>query len=243
MLEGIKRLFGATAAPARGQKALAAWAETRQYVYRSVRESDGFVVEGRLGAQPWRMEWGPSQRNYIAGKELRLRAELGVATDLQALVMNRELHERMEKDVFDQYVEGVQTRIDTETPPEMRWLVMFPKLSGSELGTLREHFIAVSGTKPWLTSWLDGPLRDALGALNLPPAQPLVLMIGRGRLALRTALDEAEPAELERWVRLFETALREARRVVMQFHDVAGSPSTQPSLWSASAMPPEAGPR
>lgn len=242
MLEGIKRLFGA-AAPVRGQKALAAWAEARQYVYRSVRESDGFVIEGRLGAQPWRMEWGPPQRNYVAGKELRLRAELGVATDLQALVMNRELHERMEKEVFDQYVEGVQTRIDTETPPEMRWLVMFPKLSGSELGSLRERFIAVSGSKPWLTSWLDGPLREALVALAVPADHPLVLMIGRGRLVLRTALDEAEPEELERWVRLFETALREARRVVMQFHGGAGSPSTQPSLWSASAMPPEDGSR
>ena len=90
---------------------------------------------------PWRLEWGPSQRPYIQGHELRLRAEMGLAPDLQLVLMNRALQETMEKAVFDQYVEGVQTRIDNQTPPEMRWLVMFPKLSGSEMGALRERYV------------------------------------------------------------------------------------------------------
>ena len=79
-------------------------------------QDEGFVIDGRLGATPWRLEWGPSQRPYIQGHELRLRAEMGLASDLQLVLMNRELQETMEKAVFDQYVEGVQTRIDNQTP-------------------------------------------------------------------------------------------------------------------------------
>ena len=161
-------------------------------------------------------------------------------SDLQLLVLTRTLQEQMENAVFDLYVEGVQTRIDNQTPPEMRWLVMFPKLSGAEMGTLRERFVALSSIKPWLTQWLDGPLRAALASTRLPQNAPLVLMISRGRLTLRTALPEPDARDLELWVQLFETAMREARRVSSQGVD-ASAPSTQPSLWSASATPPGEG--
>ena len=130
MLDGIKRLFsGAPDAAADGWDGVAPWAKSKQYAFRAVQE-EGFVIDGRLGATPWRLEWGPSHRPYIQGQELRLRAELGLSSELQLVVMNRALQEAMEKAVFDQYVEGVQTRIDNQTPPEMRWLVMFPKLPG-----------------------------------------------------------------------------------------------------------------
>jgi hypothetical protein len=142
----------------------------------------------------------------------------------------------MEKAVFDQYVEGVQTRIDNQTPPEMRWLVMFPKLSGADMPLLRERWVALSSMKGWLLHWLEGPLTQALAALRIDPAVPIVLMIGRGRLMLRTALPDAEVAALQSWLRLFETAMREARRVANESSDSL-SPSTSPSLWSASALP------
>ena len=241
MLEGLKRWFGGGPEPARGWEALAPWAEAKQYVFRGVRESDGFVIDGRLGAVPWRLEWGPSQRSYVPGNELRLRAELGLQSDLQIVVLNRVLQEQMEKAVFDQYIEGVQTRIDNQTPPEMRWLVMFPKLSGGEMGKLKERFVAISSIKPWLVQWLEGPLSAALLAKGMDPALPFVLMIGRGRLTLRTAQPEPDARDLEPWLRLFETAMREARRVATQGVE-SGAPSTQPSLWSASSgLPPDDG--
>lgn len=237
MLDGIKRFFSGGPGGGKGAQGLAAWAESHQYVYRSVPNSDGgFVVEGRLGAVPWRLEWGPSQRPYVKGTELRLRAELGLPNELQALVLNRPLQEQMEKEVFEQFVEGVQTRIDSQTPPEMRWLVMFPRLSGSELGALKERYVALGSSKHWLTAWLEGPLTAALRSSSIAPERPLVLMISRGRLALRTALESPDERDLEPWIRLFEAAMREGRRAASQFGD-PGTPSTQPSLWSASAMP------
>jgi len=236
MLEGLKRLFAASpAAPAQDWEGIAPWAQQKQYEFRGV-QSEGFVIDGRLGATPWRLEWGPSQRPYIQGQELRIRSELGLSSDLQLVLMNRHLQESMEKAVFDQYVEGVQTRIDNQTPPEMRWLVMFAKLAGTEMPLLRERFVALSSLKDWLLHWLDGPLTQSLAALRLEPTAPLVLMIGRGRLMLRTPLADAEVESLQAWLRLFETAMREARRVASESNDSI-SPSTAPSLWSASALP------
>ncbi len=237
MLDGLKRLFSRAPAPGREWDELSDWAQTRQYTFRPVRgEEGGFVVEGRLGALPWRLEWGPSQRPYVEGAELRLRAELGLSSEVQVLVLDRLLQATMEKAMFDQYVEGVQTRIDNQTPPEMRWLVMFPKLSGAELGGLRERFAAVGPSRTWLMQWLEGPLTPALLAAPLIAGQPLVLMISRGRLTLRTALPDPVPADLDRWLRLFHAGLREARRVADQGSDPGGA-STQPSMFSATRGP------
>ncbi len=236
MLDGIKRLFsGATDAATDGWDGVAPWAKSKQYAFRAVQD-EGFVIDGRLGATPWRLEWGPSHRPYIQGRELRLRAELGLASELQVVVMNRALQEAMEKAVFDQYVEGVQTRIDNQTPPEMRWLVMFPKLPGNDMPLLRERFCALASVQSWLRHWLDGALSQGLAALRIAPEVPLVLMIGRGRLMLRTSVLDADVATLQAWVRLFETAMREARRVATE-HSDSIAPSTQPSAWQTSALP------
>jgi hypothetical protein len=243
MLDGLKRLFSRTGGAPEGWPDIAEWARARQFGFRPVRgEASGFVVEGRLGAQPWRLEWGPPQRPYIEGPELRVRAELGLPSDLQVLVLDRLLQATMEKAVFEQYVESVQTRIDDQTPPEMRWLVMYGKLVGAELGPLRDRFAAVSQAKAWLQQWLDGALAGALLQAPLVAGQPLVLMISRGRLTLRTALAEPEPPALDAWLRLFHQAMREARRVA----DLAADPghaSTQPSMFHATRTPGDDDPR
>jgi hypothetical protein len=239
MLDGLKRWLGGSAkTEVPPWEGVAPWAQSHQYGYRSV-PGEGFVIDGRLGATAWRMEWGPSQRPYIAGQELRLRSELGLASDLQLLVMNRPLAEQMEKTVFDQFVEGVQTRIDNQTPPEMRWLVMFAKLTGAEWGSfkeLKERWVALASQKSWLQQWLEGPLAAALAAARVEPGVPVVLMIGRGRLMLRTALPDADVAQLQNWLRLFESAIREARRVASD-NPESLSPSAHPSVWQQSALP------
>ena len=232
MLDGIKRWLGSPAkAEASPWASVMTWAEAHQYGFRAVPEQ-GFVVDGRLGTTPWRLEWGPSQRPYIQGHELRLRAELGLGSELQMLVMNRGLAEQMEKAVFEQYVEGVQTRIDNQTPPEMRWLVMFPKLAASEMGELRRRYAALGSIKVWLQSWLQGPLSAALEAYPRDDTTPLVIMIARGRLTLRTALAQPELRAVQSALRLFETALRESERTARAKIEPAPA-SSVPSSWTA----------
>jgi len=236
MLEGLKRLFsGAPVAPSPEWVGIAPWAESRQYAFRAVPNA-GFVIDGSIGATPWRMEWGPSQRPYITGMELRLRAEMGLPADLQVVLMNRVLQDAMETSVFEQFVEGVQTRIDNQTPPEMRWLVMYPKLPGSDMPRLRERYVAISSVKGWLQHWLEGPLTTSLTGVIVAADVPVVLMIGRGRLMLRTAVPDAQIGAVQGWLRVFETAIREARRVVEE-GATTDTPATAPSLWPPSALP------
>ena len=237
MLNQLKRWFTTSQKPKPPDPGdLEDWAHARRYTVRPVHDDSGLVIEGRTGVDTWRLEWGPAQRRYVQGQELRLRADLSFGSELQLLVISRQLQEAMESTVFEQYVEGVQTRIDDNTPPEMRWLVMFPALSGTELGPLREHFHAVGNSKSWLQQWLDGALATSLAAMPHRNPQPMVLMIGRGRLLLRTQCNEPSRQAVDAWVKVFETALREARRVATQTAS-ANAPSTQPSLWSANALP------
>jgi hypothetical protein len=224
--------------PIQGWSELVPWARAKQWALRPVREPEGFVVDGHSGSTAWRLEWGPSQRSYIHGTELRIRAELAVPRELQALVLNRELMDSMETAVFDQYVEGVQTRIDTTTPPEMRWLVMFPKLSGTELKSLRDGYSALSSFKPWLQQWLAGSLAPTLAALPTSVERPLVLMIARRRLCLRTALAQPDPAALDAWLGLFDCALQQAQGVALDALELQSS-GMQSSMFPASTMPAE----
>jgi hypothetical protein len=236
MLTGLKRLFSGSSSGAASSEwdGLLQWAKGKGYALRVVQH-EGFVVDGQAGPTAWRLEWGPSQRPYIEGQELRIRAELGLTSELQLVVLNRMLQEKMENDVFEQYVEGLQTRIDNQTPPEMRWLVMFSKLSPAEMGELAERYVALSSMKSWLTGWLQGPLAQTLALQRVEPETPVVLMIGRGRLMLRTAMVDPEVVSLQAWLRLFETAIREARRVAAEQSDAI--PSNPASQWGTSALP------
>jgi hypothetical protein len=246
MLEGIKRWF--SAAPGEGPMAgteLGRWAAQRGFSLREV-PGEGFVIDGMAGGVAWRMEWGPSQRGYIAGNELRLRAAPGVAPELHAALMTRRLAESLERRVFDDYVEGVQTRLDVDAPPEMRWLVLLPRLPAAHLGPLRSSFVAVGNSQRWLGHWLEaalpallaGALPGLLPGVDTAEEAPLMLGLTRGRLTLRTPLADAEPRLLQGWLRVFETALREARRAAEQSAADTG-PSTSPeSDWVEGEEPP-----
>jgi hypothetical protein len=219
---------------------MATWAHARHLTHRRMREPVGAVVECSLGRQAWRMEWGPSQRPYIPGHELRLVAELDVPRDLFALVLNRSLMEVLEKSVFDEFVQGVQTRIDAETPQEVRWLVMLPRLTGTELRELRERYMALGSAKPWLQTWLAGPLGAAL--INLAtlcsPQRPVVWTLGKGRLTLRTTAEHLDTETLDQWHAAFETAMRETLRASAELRDSRSSSgqSTMPAAWPRTSF-------
>lgn len=213
MLEAFRKWIGRKGKSEPSWQDIQQWADTRQFTWRDVQASEGFVIEGRHGTLPWRLEWGPSQRDYIKTPELRLRADIPVPPELQALVMNRKLQERMESEVFDQFVEDLQTRVDARTPPEMRWLVMYTPLTGFELRDLRERWAAVSNVKAWIENWVGGAFAEPLRALQADPLHPVVFMVARSRLTLRVGLQDPSVESIESWLHLFECAAREARRV------------------------------
>lgn len=238
MLKSLRRLLSRGPRPSE-PVAFQQWASERGHDYRRVRDAAGCVIEGKQGPQAWRIEWGASQRDYIAGFELRLMAEIELPRELMAMVLNRRLMESMEKTVYEHFVDDVQTRIDTDTPAEMRWLVMYAKVGPQDLGRLRERYGAVCSIQPWLLQWLASPMNDALSATmgEVAAEVPVVLTIGRGRLTLRTALATPDMAALAMWFSVFEHALREARRLGTEWRSAAaGGLTTQPSAWSHSEL-------
>ena len=237
MLGSLRRLWG-RGAKANQFGAVQAWADAQGHRFLLTRDGLGCVIEPALPQPGWRLEYGAPQRSYIATRELRLLGDAGTPKELTALVLNRELMEQMEKTVFEQYVEDVQTRIDTETPAEMRWLVMFAKLSSGELGVLRDRYAAVCSVKTWGAQWLAGPLGDALAATVGPTLAdtPVVLALSRGRLTLRVEAAEPDGAELSRWHSVLQQGTRQARRLVQEWTDnLGGVPSSEPA---AELLPP-----
>lgn len=233
MFRKLSSWFGAAPDPIKPQ-GIEHWARSRSALYRRVRNGEGFVVEGRHKSLRWRIEWGASHRPYVQGNELRILADMGLHHDLQALVLNRLLLEESETMVYSQYIEGVQTHIDTQTPTEIRWLVMYPRLSGAEMRTLGARFGAVASVKPWLQQWLDGPLTPALLAAGqqLSEKDPLVLAIARGRLTLRAAMPSPDLDAMAHWLQLFLLGAQEARRVAGEWEDSGFAPtSTRGSAW------------
>ena len=231
MLETIRRWVGGTPEGRPDWSAVAAWAARRHGVFKRARDDQGFVVDGMFEGRPWRLEWGPPQRSYIAERELRLRMELGLPPDLQMLLMSRPLMETLERQTFERYTEQLQTQIDVATPEEMRWLAMLPKVVLSAERDFKVRFGAVALAPKLAARWIEGDLASRLGtaaggALAGEPA--LVLMTLRGRLYLRLQLRAPEPAAIDAAVGVFECAAAQALRLV-------GVPPEGPEAWPTTA--------
>ncbi|HKX41347.1 MAG TPA: hypothetical protein VJO99_09330 [Burkholderiaceae bacterium] len=212
MLDSFKRLFGKQG-NGRDLSAVADWAERRAYSFKRVRGDEGFVVDGVLDGKPWRLEWGPPQRDYIYGHELRLRMELALPSDMQMLLLSRPLMDVLERRTYELFTDSVQTQIGSATPEEMRWLVMFPKLSLSGMKSLRGRFGGVASTPATGLAWIEGPLAHQLEAqlgelLNGDPA--FVLMTLRSRAYMRLQLVSPTPQAIAAAIALFETAVAQA---------------------------------
>ncbi len=225
MLGSIKRLFGKQGIE-RDLSAIAEWAQRRGFGFKRVRGEDGFVIDGLLEGKTWRLEWGPPQRAYIFGHELRLRMELALPSDMQMLLLSRPLMDVLERQTYELYTDNVQTQMGSSTPEEMRWLVMFPKLNLSQLKGLRGRFGGVASAPASGLEWIEGPLANQLeanldGLLNGDPA--FVLMTLRSRAYLRLQLVSPTPDAVSASIALFETAVAQALRIGSLHADAASS--------------------
>lgn len=214
------------------------WATTRGADFAQTREGHGFVIDQpRAGLGKLRVEWGESQRSYLPGTELRMRFEMGLHPDLQLMVLCRTLMEALESAVFEAYTDTLKTRVDTDTPEEMRWLVMFPKLGNVSSQLVRQRFGIVGVTKDLAHDWIEGELSTALAQASqdlLPEGHPFVLMCMRGNLYLRTAMADPDLPKVQALVRLLECAAREAQRVAAKMSEGGAWPTTTSIAWTHS---------
>jgi hypothetical protein len=195
MLDSFRKLFNKPA-PERDVSDVMAWARGSGRGFKRVRGEDGFVVDGAIEGMPWRLEWGPAQRDYIGGHELRLRMELALPHDMQMLVLSRALMERLERATYEQFTDSMQTQIGAQAPEEMRWLVMFPKVDLVSLKSLRARFGAVASVPAAGLAWLEGPLAESLmrsadRLLHTPDVADIAAALGVFETAVTQALAAA----------------------------------------------------
>jgi hypothetical protein len=206
------------------------WAESRGGEFRQTREGQGFQIEAPKALPgALRIEWGESQRAYLSGNELRMRCEMGLHSDLQLMALERQLMDRLEGDVFEAYTDTLKTRVDTDTPEEMRWLVMFPKFGNAAEPALRQRFGIVGVTRELAASWVEGDFGAALAQASeglLPEGHPFVLMVLRGNVYLRAAMPEADLGAIQGLLRLLESAARTAQQLNVRV--------TEGSIWQTT---------
>jgi hypothetical protein len=236
MFEALKLwLFSARDTREGGLAAIELWAKRAGYRFDKAPDLARFLIESKDGGCAVRMEWGPSQRDYIAPNELRLRMDLNLPGGLQMLVLTLPLMEKLEGETFERFTQAAQTVLDTSTPEEMRWLAMFPKVDLSWDKALRSRF-CVLGADPDLTlAWIKGGLADQLSKASqdlLLDCPPFLMMTMRDKLYLRMQLAEPAPAALAQCLELFDAALKSATSLTAQMvPDPAGSPSTLSTSW------------
>ncbi|MEJ6008039.1 hypothetical protein WG899_21005 [Paucibacter sp. AS339] len=233
----VKHWFVARANASRW-RSISDWAEARNGQFRMARDGQGFLIE-QPKALPGalRIEWGRSQRAYIEGFELRMRCELRLHSDLQLLILCRQLMEKLEASVFEAYTDTLKTRVDTDTPEEMRWLVMFPKFSHISSKLVRQRFGALGVNKELTAEWVEGELSSLLAQASLellPEGQPFVLMTMRGNVYLRTAMAEPSLPKIQALVKLLESACKEAQSVNARLSDRGPWPTTTSVAWQSS---------
>ena len=189
--------------------AVSEWAGTKGFAFTGMCEGKGtdFVLTGKIGDKPWKLERGKSTRDYIRGEELRARAELKLNEDVAVLIMNRPLKEALEKRAYEMYTDTLQTTADPSLPEEMRWLAMYPEVGWDSLPSEFWSRYSVLAEKPdQALAWINTHLAELL--MNWPePAPneqvPFILMILRGKTYLRMQYTPADMPTLEHAAKIF----------------------------------------
>ena len=196
-----------------------AWAHDKHWTLKRTIAHDGWAMDHNPRHAGWRIEWGPAQRSFMSSHEFRIRFEVALNSDVQALVLDRPLLARLDHEVYAQFTDTVQTRLDEETPEEMRWLAMHAKLSPNQMGVpLRDRYGAISNDTAWVSRWLAGPIADALRRraevmpIEAVSAEPFILRLSRGQVVLRQAAVAPRVQVLETCIAVAEAVDAQLRK-------------------------------
>lgn len=193
---------------------LSEWAATQGFGFSADSASSNVALEGKVRGKRWRMEMGKPAREFIRGKELRARAQLGIDEDLAVLVMSRPLRESLEKKAFQLYTDPLQTSADPNLPEEMRWLSMFDELAWDSLSEdFWRRYSVLSDSREAALAWIDPQLAQVM--LDWPqPAPsaevPFMILLLRGKAYLRMEYTPANTATMQHAAVIFTRACESA---------------------------------
>ena len=222
MFDRIRKVFqrepkereGEAAAPASTQVPVSEWAASRGMSCSAEAPGHTVSMQGKVGGHPWRMELGPSGRDYIAGEELRARAELGVFEDVGALIINRPLKDALERRAYGIITDTLQTTADSPLSEEMRWLAMYDEV-GWEAAPQKfwEGYAVLAGRREHALAWVDDTLVGLLLGWPAPapgPQVPFLIVLLRGKCYLRMQYAPAITTTLDHATDVFTAACESA---------------------------------
>lgn len=177
----------------------------------------GSSIRGMVDDKPWKLERAAASRNYIAGEEIRGRADIGIDPLVTVIIMNRALKELLEKRAYALYTDSVETEASPTLMEEMRWLALYPQVGWERVADAFWHRYAVmTSQRAHAMGWLTPKLADMLMAWPEPAPlaeNPFILMVMRGRVHLRMQLTPADANTLDHIARLFTAASQAAVEV------------------------------
>lgn len=190
------------------------WAASRGMAFSGWSTGQAMTMQGKVGGRSWRMEIGKPSRDYIAGEELRARAELGLSRDVGAMVITRPLKDALERRAYSMITDTLRTTADPRLPEEMRWLAMYDEIGWEGV---REDFwrryAVLADSREHAMAWVDAALVELLMARPEPEptAQaPLIIVLLRGKCYLRMQYQPAEVATIEHATAIFTAASESA---------------------------------
>jgi hypothetical protein len=165
------------------------WAASRGMSYSSPALGSGVSMQGKVGGRPWKMELGRPTRDYIAGEELRARAELGLVRDVGAMIINRPLKETLERRAYSMITDTLQTTADPRLPEEMRWLAMYDEIGWEgPPAEFWQRYAVLADQREHALAWVDDRLVQLLMSWPEPsplPTVPFLIVLLRGKCYLR----------------------------------------------------------
>jgi hypothetical protein len=172
-----------------GDEAVSEWAATQGFGFSADPTGHGLALEGKLRGKRWRMELGRPAREFIRGKELRARAQLGIDEDVAVLVMSRPLRESLEKKAFQIYTDQTQTSADPGLTEEMRWLAMFDEVGWDSLSDeFWQRYCVLTDQREAALAWIDPRLAQVMMDWPDPAPSaevPFMILLLRGKAYLR----------------------------------------------------------
>lgn len=197
-----------------GHDQVSEWALSRGMTFSNVPLSSAVSMQGKVGGRPWRMELGRPTRDYIAGEELRARAELGVDDDVGAMVINRPLKDTLERRAYSMITDTLQTTADPRLPEEMRWLAMYDEIGWEGApDAFWARYAVLADKREHALAWVDAHLIELLMAWPqpAPSAQvPFMVVMLRGKCYLRMQYLPAQTPTLEHAATIFTSACESA---------------------------------
>ncbi len=194
MLDGFLKILGlgggAAASPGIvPPKHMAQWAQAQGWHYAADGAAGGYSLQGNWLGQRWRLASGAPTRDYIAGTELHISAELPIAPSACCMLINRSLKSHLEARVYGAITDTLQTAVNDELPQEWRWLSIHADLAWPQLPASFRACFAVLGAELGTAQRCVNAavVAQAMqeGQAAAPGMVPLVLMLDEGRLSLR----------------------------------------------------------